>query len=147
MTQFPKPLPDPTPLTQPFWEALRRHQIQIQYSPSTDTYVFYPRAVSPGTLRNDLEWRVISGDATLITYAVAERPTAPPWRDSTPQVLAVLQWVEGPRFTTSIVDATRGELTIGMPMEPVFVDDFENDITLLCYRPASVVDWDGQSAR
>lgn len=135
MTQFSKPLPDPTPLTQPYWEALRRHRIEIQYSPSTDSYVFYPRAVTPGTLRDDLEWREISGAATLITYAIAERPTAPPWRDSTPQVLAVLQWAEGPRFTTSIVDADQDELTIGMEMEPVFVDDVDDGVTLLCYRP------------
>ncbi|MDT5178322.1 MAG: uncharacterized protein QOJ95_2520, partial [Mycobacterium sp.] len=29
-----KPMPSPTPTTQPFWDALREHKIRIQYSPS-----------------------------------------------------------------------------------------------------------------
>lgn len=131
-------LPDPTPLTMPFWEGLRGHRIRIQYSPSADRYVFYPRAVTPGTLANDLEWREISGVATLITYAIAQRPTAPPWQDSTPQILAVLEWTEGPRFTSSIVDADPPALSVGMQMEPVFMDDADTDLTLLYYRPAKV---------
>lgn len=135
MTVPAPPLPDPTPLTQPFWDALRKHTIRIQYSPSADRYVFYPRAVTPGTLRDDLEWREISGAATLYTYAVTHRPTAPPWTDSVPQILAVLQWAEGPRFTTCIVDADPTKLRLGQAMEPVFADYEDDDVTLLFYRP------------
>ena len=38
------PLPERTPVSRPFWDALREHRILIQYSPSTGRYVFYPRA-------------------------------------------------------------------------------------------------------
>lgn len=122
-------------MTRPFWEGLRAHKICIQYSPSSDQYVFYPRALAPGTLADDLQWREISGRASLYTFAVAGRPTAPPWADEGPQVLAVLRWAEGPRFTTGLVDCDPAALRIGQEMEPVFVDLDEENTTLLFYRP------------
>lgn len=47
MTAMPKPMPSPTPTTQPFWDALSEHTIRIQYSPSTGRYMFYPRVLAP----------------------------------------------------------------------------------------------------
>ena len=44
------PLPEPTPVSQPFWDALRENRILIQYSPSLQRYVFYPRTLAPGML-------------------------------------------------------------------------------------------------
>ena len=98
-----KPMPEPTPVSAPFWEALAERRIRIQYSPSSDEYVFYPRTLAPRTLAGDLEWREISGDGTLYTFTVARRPTAPFWADRVPQLLAVVQWDEGPRLTTELV--------------------------------------------
>ena len=60
-------------MSQPFWDALREHRILIQYSPSLQRYVFYPRTLAPGTLADDLEWREIDGAGSLYTYGeVAE---------------------------------------------------------------------------
>src|SRR5882762_2068808 len=95
-----KPLPFATHTTKPFWDALRQHKVRIQYSPSSDRWVFYPRVLAPGTLADDLEWREISGRGELYTYTVARRPTAPPWEDSLPQLLAVVEFDERPRVTT-----------------------------------------------
>lgn len=137
MSTTDKPFPEPTPVTKPFWDSLREHRIRIQYSPSAGKYVFYPRVLAPGTLADDLEWREIDGKGTLYTYTVAERPTAPPWADSLPQILAVVEWDEGPRLSTEMVDVDPADLSIGMRVEPVFCDYPDRDITLLRYRPAA----------
>lgn len=131
-----KPMPEPTPVTEPFWSALREHKIRIQYSPSSDRYVFYPRVLAPRTLADDLEWREISGEGTLYTFTVADRPTAPPWADSLPQLLAIVEWDEGPRLSTEMVNVDPSELRVGMRVKPVFCDYPDNDITLLRYEPA-----------
>jgi uncharacterized OB-fold protein len=131
-----KPMPEPTPVTEPFWNALREHKIRIQYSPSSDRYVFYPRVLAPRTLADDLEWREISGEGTLYTFTVADRPTAPPWVDSVPQLLAIVEWDEGPRLSTEMVNVDPSELRVGMRVKPVFCDYPDNDITLLRYEPA-----------
>lgn len=140
MSTTDKPFPEPTPVTAPFWDSLREHRIRIQYSPSSEQYVFYPRVLAPGTLADDLEWREIDGKGTLYTYTVAERPTAPPWADSLPQILAVVEWDEGPRLSTEMVDVDPAELNIGMRVEPVFCDHPDRGITLLRYRPAAEQD-------
>ncbi|WP_279394247.1 OB-fold domain-containing protein [Rhodococcus sp. ARC_M6] len=132
-----KPFPEPTPVSAPFWDALRERKIKIQYSPSSEEFVFYPRVLAPRTLADDLEWSEISGMGTLYTYTVTDRPTAPPWSDSLPQFLAVVQWDEGPRFSTELVDVGDVELSVGMRVEPVFCDYPERDITLLRYRPVA----------
>ncbi|MGY4708482.1 Zn-ribbon domain-containing OB-fold protein [Mycolicibacterium sp. CBM1] len=136
MGDFDKPMPIPTPTTAPFWDALSEHKIRIQYSPSAGRYVFYPRVLAPGTLADDLEWREISGAASLYTFTVAYRAVAPHFAADVPQMLAVVQWDEGPRFSTEIVDAEPADLTVGMRLRPVFVDYPDDGVTMLRYAPA-----------
>src|ERR687890_924672 len=130
------PLPEPTPVSAPYWQALTEHRILIQYSPSLSRYVFYPRTRAPGTLADDLQWREIDGAGTLFTYTVARRPTGPPWADALPQLLAVVQWNEGPRVSTELVDVEPERIRVGMRVAPVFHDVPGTGVTLLRYRPA-----------
>jgi uncharacterized OB-fold protein len=127
-------LPEPTPTAQPFWAGLREHRMMVQYSPSAGQYVFYPRVLAPGTLADDLEWREVSGAATLYSFTIARRPTAPPWQDRTPQVIAIVELAEGPRLTSELVNADPTEIEIGMPLRPVFSID-DSGQTLLVFEP------------
>lgn len=136
MNEFSRPMPIPTPTSQPFWDSLAQHTIRIQYSPSLGRYVFYPRVLAPGTLADDLEWRQISGAASLHTYTVPHRPVAPHFADDVSQILAVAQWDEGPRFATEIINVEPSQLRVGMRIRPVFVDFPDDEITLLRYEPA-----------
>lgn len=131
-----KPLPVPTPVSQPFWDGLKEHVIRIQYSPSAGRYVFYPRILAPGTLADDLEWREVSGNGTLYTFTVTDRPTAPPWAGSVPQFLAIVELDEGPRMSTELTGVDPSALRVGMRVRPVFCDDPEHGITLLRFTAA-----------
>ena len=131
-----KPLPTPTHISKPFWDGLRDHRIVIQYSPSTSQWVHYPRKLAPRTLADDLEWREVSGMGTLYTYTVATRPTAPPWENSLPQLLAVVELEEGPKLTTELVNVAPEAIKVGMRVKPVFDDVEGHDITLLRFEPA-----------
>lgn len=131
-----RPLPVPTPKSAPFWDGLRRHEIWVQFSPSLNAYVFYPRVLAPGTLADDLQWRRISGAGTLVSFAVAQRPVAPQFADAVPHLLGVVQWDEGPRLATELVDVDAAQLRVGMAVSPVFADHPEADITLLHYTAA-----------
>jgi uncharacterized OB-fold protein len=129
------PLPEATPVSAPFWQALTEHRILVQYSPSLGRYVFYPRTLAPGTLADDLQWREIDGAGSGYTFTVARRPTGPPWADSLPQILAVVEWDAGPRFSTELMDVDPADVRIGMRVSPVFCDIPDSGITLLRYRP------------
>jgi len=134
-TPLVKPMPVLTPVSAPFWDGLREHRVRIQYSPSAQRWVFYPRVLAPRTLADDLEWREISGRGTLYTFTIADRPTAPEWQDSLPQLLAVVEWDEGPRVSTELVDVGPDAIRVGMRVVPVFCDYPDEGVTLLRYRP------------
>jgi uncharacterized protein len=131
-----KPLPAPTATSRVFWESLSEGKIQIQYSPSTGAWVYYPRVLAPGSLADDLEWREVSGAGSLYTFTIARRPTAPAWADSLPQILAVVELDEGPRLTTEIVNARPEDIRVGQRVRPVFSPTADPAITLLRYELA-----------
>ena len=131
------PLPTPIDRTQPFWDALREHRVKIQYSPSSDQWVFYPRSHAPLTLQTDLEWREISGEGTLYTYTIARRPTAPDFAGEEPQIIAVVELDEGPRLTSTLVNVAEDQICIGMRVRPSFEDVPGTETTLLRYEPAT----------
>ena len=131
-----RPTPQPIARTQPFWDALREHRVRIQYSPSSDQWVFYPRSHAPLTLADDLEWRDIAGTGTLYTYTIARRPTAAEFAGDEPQIIAVVQLDEGPRLTTTLVNVAEDAIAIGMRVRPVF-EDVDGATTLLRYEPAA----------
>ena len=132
-----KPLPVPTATTEPFWAGLRERKILLQYSPSADRWVFYPRVLAPGSLAADLEWREASGVARLYTYTVARVPPNPGWDADPPLIAAIVELAEGPRLATELVGVTAEDVAIGMALRPVFVAAADQGLTLLKFAPAS----------
>jgi uncharacterized OB-fold protein len=132
---YTKPLPDPNPVTAPFWEAARDHRLILQRSRKTGRYVFYPRAVSPFGAGDTLEWVPASGRGTVYSFTVARRPTAPQWSADTPYVIAVIELEEGVRMTANLVDCDPGAVRVGMPVEVTFAD-VTPGVTLVQWRPA-----------
>ena len=129
-----KPLPVPTPQTQPFWDALAESRVELQYCTDCAKYIYYPRTHCPGCLTRDLEWREVSGNGVVHTYTIARRPTAPPWSEDLPQLIAVVELDEGPRLTTELVNVEPDAIEVGMRVQPVF--QAVGEATLLLYEPA-----------
>lgn len=133
----PRPMPEETPVSKPFWDGLREHRILVQYSPSLGRHVFYPRTLAPGTLADDLEWREISGRGSVYTYTIAYRPTSPAWRDRVPQVIAVVEVDEGARIPTELVQVAPEDVRVGLRVEPVFDRTGAGDPVLLKFKPSA----------
>jgi len=131
----PRPMPVPTATSAPFWAGLRQSKVMIQYSPSSDAWVFYPRVLAPRSLADDLVWREVSGRGQIYTFTIARRPTAPPWADSTPQLLAVVELDEGPRLTTELVNIAPDHIRAGLRVRPVFCPPEGAGEYLLRYEP------------
>lgn len=127
-----KPLPQPTPISAPFWEGLDAHAVRIQQCEDCGHWVFFPRAHCPSCASMHLAWREVSGEGTLYTYTVARVPTLPEFTDEMPQLLAVVQLDEGPHLNTTLVGVSEDEIEIGMRVRPVF-DERPGEATLLRY--------------
>lgn len=130
-----KPRPRPTPATRPFWDALAEERLRVPRCDDCGGWVFYPRVRCNHCLSDRLTWCDTSADGTLYTFTVARQPTAPPFADEVPQVLAVVETADGIRLTTTLVDAEVASLRVGMAVTPVF-EHGADGVTLLRYRPA-----------
>lgn len=135
MSEHKKPLPHPTDVTQPFWNAAKRHELNIQRCTSCGAYIFYPREVCSECLCPDLTWIRVSGRGTLYSYTIAQAPTHPGFADDAPYVIAIVELTEGPHITTNIVGCLPADVSIGMPVVATF-EDVNDEVTLVKFRPA-----------
>ena len=132
---MPKPRPVPTATSQPFWDALGEDRVVLQRCDDCDTWIYYPRARCPHCLSARISWHDVDGAGTVFSFTVAPQPTAPPFADEVPQLLAIVELREGVRVSTTLVDVAPDAIRIGLPVSPVF-DHGTDGMTLLRFRPA-----------
>jgi uncharacterized OB-fold protein len=135
MPAIPKPLPHPTPVSRPFWDAAREHRLSLQRCAACGRHVYYPRTLCPHCGDSDLAWTDVSGRGTVYSYTIARRATARPFEPDVPYVIAIVELEEGPHMTTNIVGCDPDAVHIGMPVEAAF-DDVTDEVTLVTFRPA-----------
>lgn len=133
---YPKPLPHPSDLTRPFWEAARRHELRLQRCRACQHYIFYPRSVCPDCLGTDLDWTPVSGRGTLYSYTVVRQAASRRFAPDVPYLFAVVELAEGPRMATNLVDCPIDQAQVGLPVE-VFFDDVTEEFALVKFRPAA----------
>lgn len=130
-----KPLPVPTPVSQPYWSALNEQRVVIQRCGDCQAWVFYPRNRCSSCLSENLSWHEVSGMGTLYTFTLTRQPTSPHFVDDMPQKLAIVELAEGVRLTTTLVNVEEDAIKVGMAVKPVF-DQVSDEITMLRYEPA-----------
>ncbi|UQS23998.1 Zn-ribbon domain-containing OB-fold protein [Amycolatopsis thermalba] len=130
-----KPVPVPTPETQPFFDAAARGELRIQRCLDCGEPFFYPRPCCPFCASASLEWFTTSGRATLYSYTITHRP-APGFEQDVPYAIAVVQLAEGPRMMANIVgiDSTPDNLVLDMDLRVTF--ETRGDVTIPQFTPA-----------
>ena len=129
-----KPVPVPTPDTQPFWDGCAAGELRIQRCLECGEPYFDPRPVCPACGSVSVTWFTASGRATLYSYVINHRP-APGFEDDGPYAIAVVQLAEGPRMMTSLVGvpATPEDLVLDMPLRVTF--EPRGDVHLPVFTP------------
>lgn len=130
-----KPLPQPTPISAPFWDGLKAHEVRLQQC-AKGHWLFFPRSHCPTCGTRDLEWHAVSGDAHLYSFTVARVPTLPEFSDEMPQLLAVVELDQGVHLNTTLVGVAPEDLKVGQRLRPVF-DERPGSVTLLRYTPVA----------
>lgn len=133
-SQYQKPLPAISQTTRPYWEAAKRHQLVMQRCQECGHYRHPPGETCPHCLCDRLIWERVSGRGTVYSWAVFHQVYHPAFADDAPYAVVVVELEEAVRLTTSLIDCSIENITIGMAVEVVF-DDVSEEISLPRFRP------------
>ncbi|HEY6456958.1 MAG TPA: OB-fold domain-containing protein [Steroidobacteraceae bacterium] len=135
MNTRPSQLPEfvPAKFGQPFWEATREKRLVLQYCPRTAHYQFFPRPLSIFTAKRDLQWREVSGRATLYSYTLIPEGSIAT-NEHPVRILAIVELMEGVRMLSNIGNVAVAALRIGMPLIPLW-EPLPNGMHLLKFQP------------
>ena len=129
----PRPLPQPTPETQHFWDGTKAGELRLQRCRTCGEVYFPPRPLCPACSSRDVEVFVASGRGTLLSYVINHRPH--PSFES-PYAIALVRLEEGPTMMSNTIDCaqTPEALVLDMPLTVTFEDN--GDIAIPLFRPA-----------
>jgi len=129
-----RPLPEPTPLAAPFFEALRSGRLLLPRCPR-DGFFFYPRNRCPACLRADWSWQPASGRGRVHSFTVDRVGHDPALAPLVPLVIAIVELEEGPRLSANLVDCASEDVSVGMLVQAEFAH-YEGS-SILQFRPST----------
>jgi uncharacterized protein len=134
-----KPLPQITPINQPFWDGAKAGKLMIQKCQDCGTWVFCPRPVCGDCASDKLEWIEVSGKGKIFAFTVIREVVGQALRGFAPDIPYVTAWIdldEGPRFCSNIIGCPIDKVHIDMPVQVVF-EDSRDGITLPKFKPVA----------
>jgi uncharacterized OB-fold protein len=133
-SEYKKPLPRPTVVSAPFWEAAKQHRLVVQECSACGNVQHYPRPFCVRCAGTELRWKECTGTGTVYAFTVVRQAANQAFAGDLPYVHAVVELAEGPHMTTTITGCAPEDVRVGMPVQAVF-DDATPDITLIRFRP------------
>ena len=117
------PIPRPTPLSAPFWDALRQGVMQLQCCDACGAWRWTPQLLCRTCHSDRFTWTATSGRGLLYSYTIVHRPPLPAF--TAPYVVAVVELDEGPLMLTNLVQIAPEAIAIGMALTlaPIRLDE------------------------
>jgi uncharacterized OB-fold protein len=137
--EIKKPLPEITPVNQPFWDGAKAGKLMMQRCKDCQSWVFCPRPICLECSSDKLEWVELSGRGKIFSFTVIREVVGRALRGFARDIPYVTAWVdldEGPRFCSNVIGCPIEEVKIGMDVQAVFEDTGER-ITLPKFKPRS----------
>lgn len=127
----PRPIPRPTPTTQPFWDGAKKKKLMLQYDPTSKKFQFWPRMNSVRTGKRNLQWKETSGKGILYSYTVTH--VAPPGFEA-PYLVGLVELDEGVRIIGNLVKVKPEDAKIGMRVKVAW-EALSDDINYFAFEP------------
>ena len=135
--EIPKPLPEVTPVTQPFWEAAANRKLVMQRCRACQSWVWCPRPACVECGSETLEWTPLSGRGKVFAFTVIREVVGGALRGFANDIPYVAAWIdleEGPRICSNVVQCLIEKVAIGMAVEVIF-EEAGQGIFLPKFRP------------
>jgi uncharacterized OB-fold protein len=116
----PRPDPDDGTLMATFWQGVREHRILLQRCTQCEALQFPPRPFCARCLASALTWEPIDGIGTVWSWCRYFHVYDERFRDEVPYNVALIKLNAGPTLIASLVNLDGVDVTMDMPVEPVF---------------------------
>lgn len=127
-----RPLPSVDGPDRPFWQALRRHEVQAQCCTACGSHRFPATRFCPRCRSDASEWQVVAPTGIVETWCTFHRPYFEGL--DVPYTVLQVRLDCGVRLYSNPVGVEPEKLRIGMPVEAVF-DEVAPDVILLKFKP------------
>ena len=137
--EIPKPLPEITPVTQPFWAAAANGNLVMQLCGDCHAWVWCPRPACVECGSEKLSWEPLSGRGKVFAFTVIREVVGRALRGFAGDIPYVTAWIdldEGPRICSNVIGCAIEQVKIGMPVEVLF-ETAGPGISLPKFRPRS----------
>ena len=130
-------VPVPTPETQPYWDGAMAGELRLPRCRDCGGAYFPPSPVCPACTSRAIEWFTASGDATLYSYVIHQRPSKL-WNVEGPMSVALVALAEGPMVVSTVMGCpqTPEALMLDMSLKATFVPF--DAVNVLAFQPAGV---------
>ncbi|MCY4729910.1 Zn-ribbon domain-containing OB-fold protein [Natronomonas gomsonensis] len=135
MTWEPRPVPDVTPETEPFWKGASEGRLLLSECQDCGLVYHYPRVLCPDCFSEDVEWLEADGEGEVYSYSVTRTMSGWP-KEDLPLVVAYVELDEGPRLMTNI-QADQDVVDVGTRVTVRFKETETNDIAIPVFVPIS----------
>jgi uncharacterized OB-fold protein len=129
-----KPLPQPTPLAQPFWDALKQGEVHLQCCDDCGHYNHPPQIICPRCHSRSLSWKPVAQTGTLYSYTIVYRPPMAAFKADVPYGVGLINIDGTDARLLSNVLAPIDTLRIGMRLQLIF-EAASPEITLFKFKP------------
>jgi len=133
-TEYKKPIPVPSQLSEPFWEACKLHELRLQKCKQCGNFRFPPAVLCPECLSDETEWSRVSGRGKVFSFVVYRRLYNAAFEGDLPYTVAIVELEEGARMLSNIVGISPEDVRCDMPVKVDF-EDIAPDATLPKFRP------------
>jgi uncharacterized OB-fold protein len=112
------PLPQPTKLSQPFWDGCARDELLFQRCTACGRALFNPVPICRWCRSSALAWERSRGRGTVYSWSVAWRPASPAF--AVPYAVAIVDLDEGYQMLANIIGCEPEDLHVGMAVTVEF---------------------------
>jgi uncharacterized OB-fold protein len=139
MSGYSKPLPAPSPETQPFWDACKAHEFRAQQCSSCGAFRWPPAGLCPQCRSWDFEWTTLPGTGRVYSFVAVHYVSVQAFFDDVPYVIANICMDgtdENVIFLSNVIGIPWEQVKVGMPVKVLF-DDVTKEITLPKFKPVT----------
>ena len=130
-----KPVPRPSPESEPFWTAAAAHRLELPKCDACERFWFPPSRSCPHCLSSAFRWQQVSGRGRIFSFVIYDRVYHPAFADEVPYAVALVELDEGPRMVSNILGIPADAVRCDMKVEVVFKTVSET-IAIPCFKPA-----------